>query len=80
MSFQVYIRDVSGDLTVDRLYTLEISNLHSHSSSSASINGVAAEVDYLVTLETALDISMMNGGLYVGGYGTLEHMEVGTVY
>ena len=75
-TFQGYIMDPGGGLRLNTVYTLEIFGLRRRSETRAFINEQEAEVDYLVELEATLDLGLMTGGLYVGGYRELSLLEV----
>ena len=72
--------DPGGGLQPNTAYTLEIFGLQHRSLTRATINERTAQVMYLVTLDATLDLSRLNGGLYVGGYQDITSLGVSYIY
>ncbi len=77
LSFQLYISDTQGPLQANQLYTVTLYDLRSRLQTRALINSRLALVDYLVTMDTGLDMSGLHGDLYVGGYRDVTELKVG---
>ena len=57
-------------------YTVVIFGLRSRFQTQARINNLIAEVDYLVTVETGLVMTSLQGFLYIGGYRDVTELQV----
>jgi len=72
---QLYIGD--GTLVPNQTYTVIIAGLLSRDRTVAFINNVQVPVNYLVTVDEPLNVTLLNGELYVGGYGDVSMLKVG---
>ena len=57
-------------------YTVQVLGLRSRLQTQAFINGVQVTVNYLVTVDTTLDLSSLQGSLFIGGYRDVSELKV----
>ena len=72
--FQLYIGN--GNLEPKRQHTVSIFGLRSRQFTQAFIDGLPVEVNYLVTVNSNLDLQSLEGPLYVGGYQNVLDLKV----
>lgn len=73
--FQLYIGN--GTLQKNETYSVIIMGLINRQQTTAYINNVQVQVNYLVTVDEAFNISSLNGDLYIGGYRDVSLLKVG---
>ena len=74
LCFQLYIGE--SNLKASLLYDVSIFALRSRQQTQALINGVRAPVNYLVFVDSGLDMTRLTGVLYVGGYDDVTELQV----
>ena len=72
--YQLYIG--SGNLRANTSYTVRIQGLRDRLQTQAYINNAQVLVDYLVTVDTQLDLSQLAGDVFIGGYQDVSNLRV----
>ena len=71
---QLYIGD--GGLRSNTTYDVQLFGLRSRLQTQAYINGARVTVNYLVTVDSTLSLSDLQGNLFIGGYRDVSDLRV----